>query len=127
MNAQKRTYIKEAKNHIGEEISLSGWVDIRRDHGKLIFIDLRDMSGKVQMVVLPNHAEAHTVATKLRSEWVIKVTGKVNKRPDRMIKKDDPNGEIEIEVLSIEVFNEAETPVFDLHTSGHEVNEETRL
>ena len=63
-----RIYVKETKNKIGEEVKLAGWVDVRRDHGKLIFIDLRDMSGKVQMVALPNHKEAHEMASKLRSE-----------------------------------------------------------
>ena len=75
----ERIYIKELKNKIGEEVKIAGWVDVRRDHGKLIFIDLRDMSGKVQMVALPNHKEAHTSASKLRSEWVVEIIGKVNK------------------------------------------------
>jgi len=64
-----RIYIKDIKNKIGEEIKLAGWVDVRRDHGKLIFIDLRDMSGKVQMVVLPNHKEAHEIASSVRNGW----------------------------------------------------------
>lgn len=123
----ERTYIKELKNKIGEEIKIFGWVNVRRDHGKLIFVDLRDMSGVVQMVVLPNHTEAHTIADKIRPEWVLEVKGRVNKRPDKMIKKEENNGEIEVEVLEITVLNEAETPPFDVLSEGGEIGEEHRL
>ncbi|MFZ2299603.1 MAG: aspartate--tRNA ligase [Candidatus Moraniibacteriota bacterium] len=123
----RRTLIAETPKHIGETVMLSGWVDVRRDHGKLVFIDLRDMSGKVQMVILPNHTEAHTVAQNLRPEWVIEVTGTVNPRPEKLVNKEQPNGAIEIEVLSIVVLNEAETPPFDVASDGHEINEEIRL
>ncbi|MCK6463044.1 MAG: aspartate--tRNA ligase [Candidatus Pacebacteria bacterium] len=123
----ERIYIKELKNKIGEEVKIAGWVDIRRDHGKLIFIDLRDVSGKVQMVALPNHKEAHEAASKLRSEWVIEVVGKVNKRPEKMVNKNEELGEVEVEILDVNILNEAVTPVFEINNDGHEVNEETRL
>jgi len=122
-----RTYIRDLKNHLGQEVSISGWVDVRRDHGKLIFIDLRDATGKVQMVVLPNHKEAHATAGQLRSEWVITATGKVNERPAKMVNKDEANGTIEFEVLSVEVLNEAQTPPFDIHSEGKEIGEEIRM
>lgn len=122
-----RTYIKELKDLAGQEVVVKGWVDIRRDHGKLIFIDLRDASGKVQMVALPNHKEAHAVANTIRPEWVVEVTGKVNPRPEKMVNTNEPNGAVEIEVLSIVVLNEAETPPFDIAGDGKEINEETRL
>ncbi|KKT21145.1 MAG: Aspartyl-tRNA synthetase [Parcubacteria group bacterium GW2011_GWB1_43_8] len=105
-----RIYIKELKNKIGEEVKLAGWVDVRRDHGKLIFIDLRDMSGKVQMVALPNHKEAHEVASKLRSEWVVEIIGKVNKRPEKMVNKNEELGEVEVEITEIKILSEAEIP-----------------
>lgn len=123
----ERIYIKDIKNKVGEEVKIAGWVDVRRDHGKLIFIDLRDMSGKVQMVALPNHKEAHETASKLRSEWVIEIVGKVNKRPEKMVNKNEANGEIEIEITGIKILNEAVTPVFEISSDGLEVNEETRL
>jgi len=123
----ERIYIKDIKNKIGEEVKLAGWVDVRRDHGKLIFIDLRDMSGKVQMVVLPNHKEAHDNANKLRSEWVVEIIGKVNKRPEKMINKNEELGEVEVEITEVKVLNEAMTPVFEINNDGREVNEETRL
>ncbi len=127
MESAKRTLISETPKHVGETVTLAGWVDVRRDHGKLVFIDLRDMSGKVQMVILPNHTEAHAVAQTLRPEWVVQVSGTVNARPERLVNKEQPNGAIEIEVLSIDVLNQAETPPFDVSSDGHEINEEIRL
>jgi aspartyl-tRNA synthetase len=93
----------------------------------MVFLDLRDVTGKVQAVVLPNHTEALEVAQKVRPEWVLEVTALVNKRPEKNIKADVLNGDIELEVLSITILNEAETPAFDISTDGYEVNEEVRL
>ncbi len=121
-----RIFIREIGTHVGEEVLIKGWVDIRRDHGKLIFLELRDFSGKVQMVALPNHPEAHAVANTVRSEWVLEVRGKVNKRPERNVKP-GLNGDVEIEILSIVVLNEALTPPFDVTTDGKEIGEEVRL
>lgn len=122
----QRTYIKDLKDWVGKEVSISGWVDVRRDHGKLIFIDLRDVTGKAQMVALPNHAEAHEAASQVRSEWVLQVSGIVNKRPDKMV-KEGLNGDIEIEITGVTVLNEAQTPPFDVTSDGHEIGEDTRL
>ena len=123
----QRIYIKELKNYIGQEVSVSGWIDVRRDHGKLIFIDLRDETGKVQMVALPSHQEAHQKADTIRPEWVVEITAKVNKRPERMVNTDEENGEIELEVLELEILNQAETPTFDISGSGYEIGEDSRL
>jgi aspartyl-tRNA synthetase len=122
----QRIYTKDLHEHIGKEILLKGWVDGRRDHGKLVFLDLRDMSGKVQMVALPNHEEAHKTAQEVRPEWVIEVVGQVNSRPERMVNKDEANGDIEIEVLKLHVLNEAATPPFDL-SETKDVDENLRL
>lgn len=119
-----RTYIKDLKNHIDEEVTIKGWIDIRRDHGKLIFLDLRDRTGKVQMVALPNHKEAHGIIATSRPEWVIEVKGKVNKRPERMVKKDTLNGELEIEILEVSILSEAKELPFEL---GTELNIDTYL
>lgn len=119
-----RTKIGELKEKVGQEVTLAGWVDVRRDHGKLIFIDLRDVSGKVQMVVLPNHEEAQKVAQEIRPEWVIKVKGLVNKRPEKMIKAEQLNGDLEMEVLDIEVLSQAKEMPFDPDT---ELNFDTYL
>ncbi len=123
----QRTYIGELNSKVGQEVKIAGWVDVRRDHGKLIFIDLRDMSGKVQMVALPNHKEAHALANTVRPEWVIEVTGKVNARPERMVNKDEANGAVEIEMLGVTVLNEAVTPAIDVRGDGKDIGEDARL
>lgn len=119
----ERTYIKDLKDSVGKEVQVSGWVDIRRDHGKLIFLDLRDVSGKVQMVALPNHPEAVEMASKVRPEWVIEVVGIVNARPERMV-KEGLNGDIEIEVTGIKILGEAAELPFE---KDAEVNLDTHL
>lgn len=134
---QNRVLIKDLPSKIGEEVKLAGWVDVRRDHGKLIFIDLRDSSGKVQMVVIPAKSggdeaknapgEAYEAATRVRPEWVVSVTGLVNKRPEKLINANEPNGAIELQVTGIEVLNEAATPAIDISTDGREIGEEHRL
>ncbi len=123
----QRISIKDIKNKIGETVELAGWVDVRRDHGKLIFIDLRDASGKVQMVITPQNKEAHEVAETVRPEWVIEIDGEVKKRPENMVNPDMDLGDLEIEVKVLKVLNEAKTPAFEIGTDGYEVNEETRL
>ena len=122
----ERIFIDQLSNFVDKEVTIYGWVDIRRDHGKLIFIDLRDTTGMVQMVALPNHTEAHEVAGSVRPEWVLKVQGKINKRPERMI-KEGVNGDIEIEILGLEIVNEAKTPPFEINTDTSKVDEEVRL
>ncbi len=121
-----RTFIKDLSGKKGEEVSISGWVDVRRDQGKMIFLDIRDMTGKTQSVVLPNHTEALEVAKVLRPEWVVEIMGKVNERPEKN-KTEGENGDIELEVLGIKVLNKAETPTFDIGSDGKEIGEEVRL
>lgn len=123
---KNRVFIKDLKTHSGEEVVIKGWIDVRRDQGKMIFFDFRDMSGKVQGVVLPG-SPAKETAEKTRSEWVVEVQGKVNSRPPKNIQSEKQNGDIELEVLSMSVLNEAETPPFDIHADTREVNEEVRL
>ncbi len=122
-----RIHIKELHANIDSEVTVAGWVDTRRDHGKLIFIDLRDISGKVQMVALPFNKEAHEQASVLRGEWVIEVRGKVNKRPDKMVNDKEANGNIEIEILKVTVLNETKTPPFEINTDTAAVDENLRL
>ena len=122
-----RTYIKELGSKIGEEVTIKGWVDIRRDQGKLIFLDFRDMTGVVQGVILPNATEAHGVGEKLRPEWVVEVNGKVNERPERNRKAGVLNGNIELEILKINILNEALTPPIDVRGDGYEIGEDVRL
>src|SRR3989344_7325089 len=122
----QRTYISETKNKIGEVVQIYGWVATRRDHGKLIFIDLRDRSGVAQVVFTPKSKD-YEIAQKFRSEWVLSVAGKIQKRPEEMINKEVETGEIEIVPESAEVLSEAQTPPFALDTDGYEIGEEIRM
>ncbi len=123
----QRTYIKDLGGKIGEEVMIKGWVNIRRDQGKMIFLDFRDMTGIVQGVILPNAKEAHEIGEKLRSEWVVEINGKINKRPDKNIQKDKLNGEIELEILKINILNEALTSPIDIRGDGYDISEDVRL
>jgi aspartyl-tRNA synthetase len=122
----ERTYIKDLETKKGSEVIIKAWIDVRRDQGKLIFLDFRDMSGYVQGVVLPK-SPAMEVASKVRSEWVVEVKGKVNPRPEKNVQKDKQNGSIELEILGITVLNEAQTPPINVTTDGKEIGEESRL
>ncbi|MBY0376922.1 aspartate--tRNA(Asn) ligase, partial [Patescibacteria group bacterium] len=121
---QNRVYIKDLKDHIGKEIAIGGWVDIRRDQGKMVFFDMRDVSGFVQCVALPSRAEVIEKAKEMRPEWVLAVTGIVNKRPEKNIKTDVVNGDVELEVTKIEVLSQATDLPFELN---EEVNLDTHL
>ena len=120
-------YIKDLSSCVGKEVVIAGWVNVRRDQGKMVFFDMRDMSGLVQCVALPEREEAIEVAKDIRSEWVLKVTGIVNKRPEKNIKEGVLNGDIELEALRIEVLNRAEPMPFPIEEDTREVNEDIRL
>ncbi len=114
-NKQERTLAKDAPSLTNKEILLKGWVKTRRDHGKLIFLDLWDRSGLIQMVVNAKVSlEAYETARQLRPEFVIEVLGKVNKRPENAVNKNLPTGEVEVEVLKINVLAKAQTLPFDM-------------
>ncbi len=119
----ERTLIGELKNHIGETVSISGWVDVRRDHGKIIFLDIRDRSGKVQVICLTNHPEAIAEGQELRPEWVVQIEGKVNERPENM-RVEGFNGTIELEATAISVLARAQELPFE---KDAEVNLDTYL
>ena len=121
-----RTLVAETKNKIGETVELFGWVSGRRDHGKIIFIDLRDRSGIVQIVFTPKQKD-YELASTLRSEWVLKIAGKIADRPENMINLEIETGKIEIQPESIEVLAQSATPPFALDTDGREIDEEVRL
>jgi aspartyl-tRNA synthetase len=111
----------------GEAVLMSGWVAARRDHGKIIFIDLRDRQGITQIVFTPKNKEVYEEAQKLRSEWVIEVEGKVGRRPKGMENPDIANGELEIQVEKLTILNTAETLPLPIDNDGYEINENTRL
>ncbi|MFL2636184.1 MAG: aspartate--tRNA ligase [Tepidiformaceae bacterium] len=111
---------------IDRTIRIAGWVDRRRDHGGVIFIDLRDSKGIIQVVVSPENSAAYNIAQRVRAEWVLGLEGIVKSRTDETKNPDLPTGEIEFIPTHINVLNEAETPPFSLHEPG-EVDESLRL
>ncbi len=111
---------------MGEEVSISGWVDIRRDQGKMVFFDMRDMSGKVQCITLPGSAGIE-LAKEIRPEWVLKIHGKVNARPEKNVNVGVLNGNIELEVLSITVLAQAAPLPFDMSVEGYNLDLTTEL
>ncbi|PJE64147.1 MAG: aspartate--tRNA ligase [Candidatus Ryanbacteria bacterium CG10_big_fil_rev_8_21_14_0_10_43_42] len=124
---ENRTHIKDIVNKEGEEVTLAGWVDTRRDHGKLIFIDLRDTSDIAQIVFFAGNKGVYAIADTLRSEWVISVTGTVKKRPDNMVNEDLPTGKFELDVTGVEILNTAKTPPFSIAGDGYDIGEEHRM
>ena len=120
---QERTLIGDLGRHVGETVSISGWVDVRRDQGKMVFFDFRDRSGLVQGVVLPK-SSAMEVAKDVRNEYVVRVEGMVNKRPDKNAQPDRSNGNIELEIKEIEILSRARELPFEL---GVDLNLDTYL
>ncbi|MEK7110776.1 MAG: aspartate--tRNA ligase, partial [Patescibacteria group bacterium] len=118
-----RTLIKNIRDSEGKEIELFGWVSARRDHGKLVFIDLRDRSGFVQVVFPPGVAGA----SDLRLEYVVHLTGLVKKRPASMANDKTPNGAYEVEAKSLEVLNPAEALPIPVDGDGYDIDEEVRI
>jgi len=114
------------KEHLGKDVSICGWVHRRRDHGGVIFLDIRDLEGICQAVIDPSNDEAFSLADKCRSEFVIKIKGSVRERPEGTVNSKMKTGEIEIEVSELEVLNSAATPAFPLD-DYQDVNEDVRL
>lgn len=113
--------------NIGETVTLNGWVQTRRDLGGVLFIDLRDRSGIVQIVFNPAYSgEALAIADRVRSEYVLSVTGKVVQRDAETVNPNLPTGQIEVQITEIEVLNGAKTPPFFIE-DGVEVDESLRL
>lgn len=114
------------KDFTGKPVTLCGWVHRRRDHGGLIFIDLRDRYGFTQVVVDPNHGNAFKAAEKVRPEWVLKIHGKVRGRLEGAEREENPTGAVEVLVDELTVLNEAKTPPFEIDQEK-DVGEELRL
>ena len=114
-------------DRVGQRVRVAGWVHRRRDHGGLVFVDLRDRTGLLQVVFNPQEApEAHARSHELRTEWVISTAGEVVRRSDETINRDLPTGEVEVRVSEVDVLAEAETPPFPLEEET-EVDEALRL
>lgn len=117
------------KKDVGREVTLCGWVHRRRDHGNIIFIDLRDRYGLTQIKFDPDHnKDAWSKADEFRSEWVVKVSGEVAERPADMVNRKLDTGDIEVKINDTEVLNRSKTPPFELDDEKRSnVNESLRL
>lgn len=117
----------ELKTKLNQTVTVAGWVNSRRDHGGLIFIDLRDHQGIIQLVITPENNQAFTLAESLRDEFVISATGLIRERAADLKNPNIETGDIELVVESIELLNRSDTPPVNTHDDGPESSEELRL
>ena len=122
-----RVFTDELNDFLGKEIMVEGWVNSRRDHGGLIFIDLRDNRGIIQLVVTPDTADAFKLAESVRDEFVLKATGKLRERAKDLINPNIPTGKIELVVSELTLLNRSEPLPVNTHDDGPESSEELRL
>jgi aspartyl-tRNA synthetase len=123
----KRTFILDTINRNNQEVTVCGWVSVRRDHGKLIFLDVRDITGVLQVVFIPGNAALMEKANTLRNEWVVRITGNIHDRPKNMVNDKMPTGHIELEAKELDILNASQTPPFDVTSDGKEIGEEIRM
>ncbi len=117
----ERIVNKETIKYLGKKVKVSGWVNSIRSHGKIVFIDLRDRSGLVQLVCKPEIAE------QIRPEWVIEIEGIASERPQKMINPKIETGKVEVLVESLKILSKAKTLPFSIDSDGYEINEEKRM
>ncbi|MBU0547005.1 MAG: aspartate--tRNA(Asn) ligase [Patescibacteria group bacterium] len=110
----KRIFNQETINKIGEKIKVAGWINNRRVHGKILFIDLRDMSGIIQVVFNEKNQEPYNAAQELKSEWVVEIIGTIQKRPTGMINSEIKTGEVELQAEDIKILAKSEQLPFDI-------------
>lgn len=122
----ERTFIESLSGKVGETVTIMGWVSVRRDQGKMVFFDFRDMTGGVQGVALPN-SPAIEIAKDTKIESAVAITGIVNKRPEKNVQADKLNGDIELQIEQIDILGASDTPPFDLSTDTSVVGEDVRL
>ena len=122
-----RVFTDKLNDFLGKEVMVEGWVNSRRDHGGLIFIDLRDNRGLIQLVITPDTAEAFKLAESVRDEYVLKATGKLRERAPELINPNIPTGKIELVVSELTLLNRSEPLPVNTHDDGPESSEELRL
>lgn len=123
----KRVFVKDTVNLFEKKVKVAGWVNKRRDHGKIIFIDLRDFSGILQLVFTSENETVYKIGDSLRKEWVIEVEGEIKKRPKGMENPEIKTGNIELRVEKIRILSKALDLPFAIDTNGYEISEEKRL
>ena len=117
----------DLKDKIGQSVEVKGWVNSRRDHGGLIFIDLRDEKGIIQLVVTPDTKDSFALAESVRDEYVLAATGKIRERAPELKNPNIETGDIELVVESLELLNRSDTPPVNTHDDGPESGEDLRL
>ncbi|MDP3004466.1 MAG: aspartate--tRNA ligase, partial [Candidatus Azambacteria bacterium] len=122
----KRIFVNETISKIGEKVKVAGWVNVRRDHGKLIFIDLRDRSGILQVVFSGANKDLWKLADALRPEWVVSIEGLVKERPENLRNSKIETGNVELEAEVLEILNESKTPPFEIGDKS-KIGEELRM
>lgn len=122
----KRTFVKETISHVGQEVRVCGWVHSIREHSKLVFVELRDWTGNLQIVFPENHKD-YEKAKRLSVESVVEVSGQIQARPEKTNNPSLLTGKIEMAAQSLEVLSAAQTLPFDAKTDGREISEEKRL
>jgi len=123
----KRTLTTESSKYLGKKVKVCGWVNTIRSHGKILFVDLRDRKGILQLVFIPKNKDPYKLADEIRPEWVIEVIGKVAKRPKQMVNPKIETGKIEISVQDLKILSKARTLPFSIKTDGKEIKEEKRM
>ena len=122
-----RNLANTLQNYLGKTVTVEGWVNSRRDHGGLIFIDLRDHTDIIQLVVTPETADSFKLAESVRDEYVLKATGKIRERAPELINPNINTGKIELVVDELALLNKSATPPVNTHDDGTESSEELRL
>ena len=122
-----RILTNELKNYLGKTVTVSGWVNSRRDHGGLIFIDLRDHKGIIQLVVTPENPDSFKLAESVRDEFVLSATGTIRERAPELKNPNIETGDIELVVSELVLLNKSETPVVNTHDDGEKSGEDLRL
>lgn len=127
INFMKRTLIADAAKQVGKNVKLCGWVNTVRAHGKVLFCDLRDRSGVLQIVFTPGNKKLYEKAKSLKPEWVVEIQGKIGERPKGMQNENIETGRVEIRAEQLEILSQAQTLPFSIDTDGYEISEEKRL
>ena len=124
----ERILIADSPKHIGNIIKVAGWVNVRRDHGKIIFIDIRDRSGIIQSVVIPDGKETYEIAKTLKGEYSVEVEGLIKERPMSAKKEGADTGGVEMEVKNIKILGKTyeELPI-DISKEEMDLNLDTLL
>ncbi|XOB40866.1 MAG: aspartate--tRNA ligase [Candidatus Nealsonbacteria bacterium] len=123
----KRILSSETTKYLNKEVKVSGWIHSIRSHGKIIFADLRDSKGLLQLVFTPQNNDVYKLSQELKPEWVISVEGNIKERPKEMINPKIETGKIELLVESLDVLSKAKTLPFPIDTDGYEIDEKKRM